>query len=482
MVLTIGLDVGTQGAKGVVYDDEQKIIVARASVEYGLLPTNVVGRAEQDPEQWMDACVQLINIMLHDVSRETVVSIGVSGQQHGLVPVDKEGTVIRQAKLWCDVESKKEAQCLSELLGITIVPSLTLPKVLWLKNNEPENYAKLDTILLPHDYMNFRLTGKKRMECGDASGIGALDIYSREFDNNILQLVDEKLKEKLPPILGPNEVLGKLKPEVSELLGLSEKVFVSPGSGDNMMSALGSGAVSDGVLVLSLGTSGTLFGCSEKPIFDRDGIICPFCDATGRWLPLVCTMSCTGVLEEVKKCFNLSHNELTTLAEQEPIGCNGVNFLPYLKGERTPNWPLASGVIHGLSPGCLRPGLLYRAAIEGVTFTLLNGLKSMKKLGMTSKELRVVGGGSKNPLWRKIIADSFQIPLKFPLESESAALGAALQAGAVWRGVEVAEYILQQEVPVSEETLLPDTGVKLAYQKAYDRHVELGNLLFSSSQ
>jgi len=319
------------------------------------------------------------------------------------------------------------------------------------------------------------------MECGDASGIGALDIYNRVFDKKTLQLVDKDLEPKLPSLIGPNTVLGKLKSELGDQLGFTREVLVSPGSGDNMMSALGAGAVSDGVLIVSLGTSGTLFGCSDKPIFDKDGIVCPFCDATGRWLPLVCTMSCTGALEEVKKSFNLSHEELTSLAEKEPIGCHGVNFLPYLKGERTPNWPLATGVIYGLGPGSLRPGLLYRAAIEGATFTLLNGLKSMEKLGMTAKELRVVGGGSKNPLWRRIIADAFQMLLKFPLEPESAALGAALQAGATWRGKDVAEYVLQQTVPISEETMLPDVSQALAYQKAYERHVELGTLLFGES-
>ena len=482
MPLFIGLDVGTQGTKAILYDDQNKAVVARASVSYGLLSNDVPGRAEQHPETWFAACQETVRCILEKTEdRSDIRGIGVSGQQHGLVALDEKGEVIRPAKLWCDVESNKEAAELSEKLGHVMVPSITLTKILWMKNNEPENYARMRHVLLPHDYINYRLTGRMCMECGDASGVGGLDIVKKCFDREVLDLVDPSLVDKIPPLVNSNAVIGTLTPAAAEALGLPTDVIVSPGSGDNMMSALGAGAVTDGTVVLSLGTSACLFGCSSKPILDKTGVVCEFCDATDQWMPLVCTISCTGVVEEVKRGFGFSHDELTALAEKEPIGCQGVSFLPYLTGERTPNWPHARGVLYGLSPGTLRPGLIYRAALEGATFTVLNGSKRMKALGMTIKELRLVGGGSKNPLWRRIIADAFQVPLRFPLEPESAALGAALQAGAVTSGRPVASYVQAQGVPIAPGILMPNEDVAAEYRDATARHVRIGTRLFEET-
>ncbi|KAK9901627.1 hypothetical protein WJX75_005679 [Coccomyxa subellipsoidea] len=479
--LFVGVDVGTQGAKAVVYDSRSKAVVSRGAYKYDIIKTNVPGRAEQHPSLWIEGGFAAIQSALSEVDRKDVKGIGISGQQHGFVPMDGEGQVIRNAKLWCDVESAEEADQLSDLWEWTLVPGFTASKILWLKNKEPDNFARLRQVLLPHDFFNYHLTGRYVMEAGDASGTGLFDTANRKFDEARMLSIDQSLPEFFPELIGPNEVVGHLRPEIAAELGLTEEVAVAPGSGDNQMSALGAGAVKEGDWVVSLGTSGTLFGATKIPVLDSSGGIAPFCDSTGQFMPLLCTMNCTLAPEEVRKSFGLDHETITRLAKEEAAGCEGVNFLPFLTGERTPNWPHSSGVITGLRPGGMRPGLLYRAALEGATFSLLNGMRMLEKYGVSARELRVVGGGSKNRLWRRIIADAFQLPLRFPAEPESAALGGALQAAAVCAGVPVADYVAQNEPPCEAETLQPDPSKKSAYDDAFDRHQRLSNALFEKS-
>eukprot|EP00891_Asterochloris_glomerata_P002942 jgi/Astpho2/2942/Aster-01084 len=486
MALHLGLDVGTQGCKAVVYDADQNKVVSRGAYQYGILQSNVPGRAEQHPSLWIEGGIAALSEALANVDKAAVKSLGISGQQHGFVPVDKDGEVIRNAKLWCDVESAPQAKKLSAMWDWTLVPGFTASKIAWLKENEPDNFKKLAKVLLPHDYFNYYLTGRYCAEAGDASGTGLFDPAKRDYDPTRLASIDSELHNKFPELITPNEAVGTLRPEVAKQLGLTPDVVVGAGSGDNQMSALGAGAVQEGTWVMSLGTSGTLFGLSPKPILDKSGAVSPFCDASGSWLPLLCTMNCTTVTEDVRKSFNLDHETITQLAEKEEPGCSGVNFLPYITGkqlphklgERTPNWPHSTGVLLGLRPGSLRPGLLYRAAMEGATFSLLAGMKMMESYGLKAKELRVVGGGSKNRLWRRIIADSFQLPLVFPTEPESAALGAALQAAAVQSGVPVAEFVQGHSPPLAEEVVQPDPSAKAAYEAAFKRHVSQGKQLF----
>lgn len=476
--LFLGLDVGTQGCKAIVYNAKDNEVVSRGSYAYDILKTDVPGRAEQHPSLWIKGGVAALNAALQSVDRKSVKALSISGQQHGFVPVDQQGQVIRNAKLWCDVESVEEAKHLSKEWDWTLVPGFTASKILWLKNNEPENFAKLSKVLLPHDYFNYYLTGRFCMEAGDASGTGVFDTANRTYDKRRLGSIDSQLEDKFPQLIGPNEVVGTIKEEVAQQLGLSPDVQVAPGSGDNQMSALGAGAVHEGTWVMSLGTSGTLFGLSTKPVLDPSGAVSPFCDATGSWLPLLCTMNCTTVTEEVRKSFGLDHETITALAEKEPAGSSGVNFLPYITGERTPNWPHSSGVLTGLRPGSLRPGLLYRAAMEGATFSLLAGLKKMEGYGVKATEIRVVGGGSKNRLWRRIIADSFQLPLRFPTEPESAALGAALQAAAVHAGIATPEFIDSHSPPLADLVVEPDASKKDVYEAAFQRHFQYGKQIF----
>lgn len=495
--LYLGLDVGTQGTKALLWESETGEVLGRGSVGYSLTSTRP-GQAEQHPDTWVEACKEAIADALDDAAsmgtrgdavdsrpgRHSVAArvkaVSVSGQQHGLVALDKDHKVIRPAKLWCDVESADEAAELSQLFGFTLVPSFTATKLLWLKRREPENWERLAHVLLPHDYVNFWLTGRLCMEASDASGTGLFDAAARGWDAERIRQLDERLASCLPPLIGASEAVGTLRPEVAAELGLPPEVVVAPGGGDNAMAALGSGAVREGTWVLSLGTSGTLFGPSSKAVLDPSGTICPFADAAGGWLPLLCTLNCTGVTEEVRltvgKC--LDHDSMTNEASTEPPGCHGVTFLPFINGERTPNWPQATGSVLGLRPGLMRPGLLYRAAMEGATFTLLAGMQRMKDYGIAATELRVVGGGSQNKLWRRIVADAFQLPLRFPAEPEAAALGAALQAAAVHTGTPIADFVEAHPPPMEPGVLQPQHTTAAAYEEAFKRHQRWGACLF----
>ncbi|EFJ47490.1 hypothetical protein VOLCADRAFT_91860 [Volvox carteri f. nagariensis] len=401
------------------------------------------------------AVKEVIAQALAGIDASRVVGISVSGQQHGLVVLGDDGEVLRPAKLWCDTESAAEAKELSERLGWTLVPSFTITKLLWLKRHEPAVFEAVRCVLLPHDYINYWMTGRRVMECGDASGTGVLDVAARRWDEEAMEVVDPRVRNMFPPLVAsPEEAIGGLLPEVASELGLAPGVVVAPGSGDNAMSALGAGAAGDGATVMSLGTSGTIFSKSPRPLLDRTGVICSFCDTTGSYLPLLCTLNCTRVLEEVCGAFGMDHATLTDLAGKEPPGCCGVTWLPYMIGERTPCWPHSSGALLGLRPGCLRPGLVYRAAVEGATLSLLSGFRRMVAAGLRpSRRLRLVGGGARNPLWRQMVADVFQMEVLLPSEPDSAALGAALQAAAVVTGESVASYVSKYPPPLHNESL-----------------------------
>jgi len=251
-----------------------------------------------------------------------------------------------------------------------------------------------------------------------------------------------------------------------------------------MMSALGCGCATVGRVAISLGTSGTVFAKTPRAALDVTGTVCPFLDATGGGLPLICTLNCAAVPEEVRHGYGLSRDELQAAAEAEPIGCDGLTMLPFLAGERTPNWPHASGVLHGLRTGHLgRPGLLYRAALEGVTYSLRAGIEGMKEHGLPEhiEELRLVGGGSKSSLWRRIIADTLQVRVACPIQPESAALGAALQAAALHAGAaDIGEWIFENHDAPVGQVVEPDPKAASAYDKAFARYQTVALKAFGS--
>ncbi|MCR9244094.1 MAG: xylulokinase [bacterium] len=460
--LFLGFDVGTQSTKALVIDAARGEVVARAQREYGLLEGLPPGHLEQHPDTWIDAVAATAAAIGQQIDPTRIAGIGVSGQQHGAVVLDGGGAVVRPAKLWCDTATAEQAARLGVPTGFTA------SKLLWLREREPENWRRVQHVLLPHDYVNFRLTGRLSMEAGDASGTGFFDAAARGFDRRAMAAIDPGLDAMVPDLITSGSQAGELSEAGAALLGLRAGVPVAAGGGDNMMSAIGSGATRPGVVVVSLGTSGTIFTRTERPCVDPDGLIAPFCSSDGAWLPLLCVMNLTGVTEEVVALTGKDHAELTAAARAIPAGAEGLLWLPFLAGERVPDLPNATGTLLGMRPGTLRPGTLYRAALEGTSLNLGAGLARLLALGITVDEVRLVGGAAQNELWREILAATFGVPVVPLAEAESAALGAALQA--MWTVARKAEPGLTTDAIASpfvsaRERTVPDPALTARYRE-----------------
>ncbi|MEO8353758.1 MAG: xylulokinase [Chthoniobacteraceae bacterium] len=439
-MISLGIDSGTQSTKTIALDLETGKLLASAAQSYGLIEGLPAGHLEQDPKVWTDAVDATVREVVQQLGKRVaeIKAIGVSGQQHGFVPLNRKNKVIRPAKLWCDTSTA--AQCkefeeefggasgLIKLAGNAILPGYTAPKILWLKQNEPKNFAALETVLLPHDYLNFHLTGERTMEYGDASGTGLLDIREKKWCEPLIEFIDDDLAEALPSVTSSRRAAGLLRESLREAWGLSKgEVTVSAGGGDNMMGAIGTGNVEAGVVTVSLGTSGTVYAFSTEPVIDPQGEVAAFCDSTDRWLPLVCTMNVTVATEQARKLFGWTHAQMEKNIASCPAGAGGLVFLPYLNGERTPNLPLGSGVLHGLTLDTMAPAQIARAAMEGATLGLAYGLNRFRELGIEPTEIRLTGGGSQSAVWRQICADIFGVPTVCLQSAEGAALGAAIQ-------------------------------------------------------
>jgi xylulokinase len=496
-MLTIGIDSGTQSTKTILLDTETGAILASAQRSHTFIEDLPPGHIEQDPHVWTNAVDDTIRECLAQVGarKDEVTAIGVSGQQHGLVVLDKETEVIRPAKLWCDTSTQKQCDQFSQefggveglvkLAGNPMLVGYTAPKILWLKQNEPANYAALHSILLPHDYINFWLTGVKRMEYGDASGTGLMDVRERVWCTPLCDFIDKRLEEFLPKIESSGGVTGLLRDKLRTQWGLKASPIVSAGGGDNMMGAIGTGNIRAGVVTASLGTSGTLYSYSREPIVDKEGEVAAFCDSTDGWLPLVCTMNVTVATEQARHLFGWDHPGFDEALANTPPGAEGLLFLPYLNGERTPNLPNARGLLHGLSTQNMTPGHIARAVTEGVTLGLAYGLKRLRQLGIKPKEIRPTGGGSNSPLWRQICADVFGVPTVCMQSSEGAALGAAIQAcwaheranGKGVRLAELTERLVQLDDNSRNE---PEREAVEVYQGLLSRQSELTRRLHAA--
>lgn len=485
----LGIDSGTQSTKAVVLNLESGEIVASAAQSYSLIDGLAPGHLEQHPSDWVDAMESTILQVLETLGegRSQVKGIGISGQQHGLVVLDANDNVIRPAKLWCDTSTAEQCDQfaaefggtsgLIEKTGNTVLPGYTIPKLLWIRQNEPENFEKIRAVLLPHDYLNYHLTGVKRMEYGDASGTGALNIRTREWDNDLIGFVDPRLIEAFPELGSSNLAHGTIRGELADKFGLNPDVIISAGGGDNMMGAIGTGNVRPGVITASFGTSGTLYGCSDQPVIDPRGEVAAFCDSTDRWLPLVCTMNVTVVTELVRDWFGWDLETLEAQIRSVPAGAGGVAFLPYLNGERTPNLPNGSAVIHGMNGSNATPAHIARAAMEGATLGLAYGLKRFEELGLNPSEIRLTGGGSKSAIWRQISADVFGVPVVALKTAEGASLGGAIQA-AHTAGEGTYDSLCERLVELDESTRCePEEAAKALYEEALQNQTSLTQTL-----
>lgn len=483
MDLVAGIDAGTQSLKVVVYGPAGRQLIASASAPLDLASA-ADGSREQQPAAWvaaLQACFRAIDSKV----RSRISALAVSGQQHGFVPIDAAGEVLAPAKLWCDTSTSAECVQIMDALGgpartialagNPILTGYTASKLPWTKTHRPDAYARLATILLPHDYLNFVLTGQRFCEYGDASGTGWLDVRTRTWSTELLRATDPErdLADCLPRIAAPEEVFD-IDPATAVALGLPATVKVAVGGGDNMMAAIGTGCVVPGRLAMSLGTSGTLFAYADTPVVDPDGAWAAFCSSTGGWLPLICTMNCTVVTEQVASAFGFSTRDGDTHLQATPPGADGLVMLPFLNGERTPDLPLGKGVLAGLDTTNMTPAHLFRAAMEGATYSLKYGYDAFVRAGMRFDRIVLTGGGSNSAQWRQMVADVFGLPVDVPTQSEGAAFGAALQA--LWalghaRGdaASIAD-IADQHVAVDPlQSAHPDPMRKHAYATAYAR-------------
>ncbi|MDI6848714.1 MAG: xylulokinase [Candidatus Saccharicenans sp.] len=440
-MLALGLDSGTQGTKALVVRAETGEVIGRGYSRHLQITGLKPGHSEQDPRGWVQAMEEAIGQALQTAGANPrhVTCLGVSGQQHGLVPLDADHRPLRPAKLWNDTSTVEEAEeivralggrkAFIDKLGINLAVGYTASKIFWLKKHEPENYRRLRLILLPHNYLNLYLTGMAHMEYGDASGTGLMDIRQRCWHPEVLQAIDPELENKLPPLSHPAEPVGYLRQEVAARFGF-QRVLVSAGGGDNMMAAIGTGNVIPGIFTVSLGTSGTVFSFSDRPFIDPEGEIAAFCDSTGGWLPLLCTMNVTNATELLKELLLIDTLELESLADRAGAGAAGLIFLPFVDGERVPVLPEASGVFFGLNRQNFDRCHLTRAVMEGTVLNFGYGFSRLKALGLRPSEIRATGGGARSRTWLQIVADVLEAPVVTLKEPESAAYGAALQA--IW--------------------------------------------------
>ena len=472
-MLVVGLDVGTQSTKGLLIDPERGLVLARSASAYGLIEGLAPGAAEQDPATWEQASVDVLRPLIAAASEagQTIRAIGVSGQQHGCVLLDRDGQPVRAAKLWCDTETAKEAAQLSEILGHSIPTGYTASKVRWVARHEPDAWAKTKTVLLPHDFLNLRLTGEACMEAGDASGTGWFDPRTRTFDKRAMEAVDPALSGKVPGLIGAGEPAGVVSEAGAKRFGLAPGTLVSSGGGDNMMSAIGAGASTPGACVVSMGTSGTVFTYSDQPVIDPEGLIAPFCDSSGGWLPLLCVMNLTGVTEGVVRLTGRDHGDLTRAATQIKAGCEGLLWMPFLAGERVPDLPGATGTLLGMRDQHLDGAMLYRAALEGTSLNLGWGVGRLNRLGVDTSRLHLVGGAAQNPLWRQILGAVLKAEVRVLEEPEAAALGAGLQAAWTHGRVEGAGVVTLSELsapflgaPGTSEPVHPELSEHYAAQ------------------
>lgn len=494
-IFTLGIDSGTQGSKAVIFDWKARQIIGEGYATHDLT-TRSDGSMEQDPLWWIESCQKAIRTVLQKsaIDPKTIKAIGVSGQQHGFVPLDSAGNVIRPARLWCDTATSAQCEAITEKMGgikkvissigNSVAVGFTASKVLWLKEMEPENYQKLDKMLLPHDYLNYWLTGEKKTECGDASGTAYFDVKNRCWSKEILNSIDDsgKLEHCLPELIKSEEPIGTIRREIAEEFGFSNDVIVSSGGGDNMMAAIGTGNVADGVVTASFGTSGTIYANSTNPIIDPQGELAGFCSSTGSWLPLVCTMNVTVSTELTRRLLGLDIQKLNQLAEKAPVGSEGIILLPYFNGERTPALPQAKATLFGINSLNYTQENLSRSAMEGATFGLKYGMDVLQNQGIKADEIRLVGGGSKSAIWRQIAADIFNCPVICPVVEEAGALGAALQAvwcfehqqGSAISLKEITESCVQLDTNKRAEPIAKNIS---AYSEIFEQYLKLNNAL-----
>ncbi len=476
----LGLDVSTTGVKALLIDTHGQVVASVTRPHPSFAPHPLW--SEQRPQDWEEGATGAIHSALEaaGVPGERVVAVGLTGQMHGMVALDERGDVVRPAILWNDQRTAAECdeirdrvgrQRLIALSGNDALTGFTAPKVLWTRRHEPDHYARIRQILLPKDYLRYRLTGEFAMDKADGSGTLLFDLARRDWSPEILSALDIPT-EWLPPTFEGPETTGTISAEAAQRTGLRAGTPVVAGGGDQAAQAVGVGAVTPGVLALTLGTSGVLFATTDSPVVEPEGRLHAFCHAVpGRWHLMGVMLSAAGSFQWLRDTLapSASFEALIDEAANAPAGSDGLLFLPYLTGERTPYPdPQARGAWVGLTARHTRAHII-RATLEGVAFGLRDMLTLMRASGLAVPDsARISGGGARGALWREIVASVLNIDLEIPRTTEGAAFGAALLAGVgagIWPDVESATNAL-----VTDERTAPNHADVSRYDTLYGQY------------
>ena len=474
----IGVDLGTSAVKLLLMDQEGQVVNI-VSREYPLSFPHP-GWSEQNPEDWWEQSKEGIKELISKIDATEVAGISFGGQMHGLVILDENDQVIRPAILWNDGRTTKETDYLNQVIGKEKLSEytaniafagFTAPKILWVKENEPENFAKICKIMLPKDYLAYCLTGVHCCDYSDASGMLLLDVKNKCWSEQMMEICGVS-REQMPELFESYEKVGILKPEVAKELGLPETCLVAAGAGDNAAAAVGTGTVGDGQCNVSLGTSGTIFISSENFGVDPHNALHAFAHADGHYHLMGCMLSAASCnkwwAEEILQTKDFA-------AEQAPIqklGENNVFFLPYLMGERSPhNNPDARGVFFGMSMDTTRADMT-QAVLEGVAFGLRDSLEVARSLGINIERTKICGGGAKSPLWKKIIANVMDLKVDVPENEEGPSMGGAMLAAVGCGAYPDVETICKKMVKVVD-TVEPDPELVAKYEEKYQKFRKL---------
>lgn len=469
----IGIDLGTSSVKLLLLGDEGicNIVSREYPVSY-----KKPGWSEQNPEDWWMETIEGIKELTKDIDKSQVKSLSFGGQMHGLVILDENDNIIRPAILWNDTRTQKETDYLNnvtgkkrlvDLTGNIAFAGFTAPKIMWVKNNEPENFSKISKIMLPKDYIAYKLTGNHCTDLSDASGMLLLDVEHRVWSKEMLEITGVK-EEQLPKLYESYEVVGTIKKDIAYKLGFNN-VKVIAGAGDNAASALGTGTVNNGDCNISLGTSGTVFVSSDSYKADYDNAIHNFCHSNGKYHYMACMLSAASCNKWWLENIIGTDDYISAYSNYNSLGENTVFFLPYLMGERSPlNDSEIRGMFYGMSMSTTRQDMSV-AILEGVAFALRQNIDIIKSMGINIKKSRICGGGTKNRLWLEIIANVLNIDLEVPVNQEGASYGAALLAV---KGCSEEEYNkFMSNIEISS-VIKPNKDIVKKYDEKYKQFIK----------
>ena len=479
-MLYIGIDLGTSACK-LLLVNEQGEVLNTVTKEYPLSFPQP-GWSEQEPAHWWNACLTGIPELLAGFDAARVRAMGAGGQMHGLVALDKDDRVIRPAILWNDGRTAKQVTYLNDTVGRATLNArtaniafagFTAPKLLWVREQEPERFAAIEKIMLPKDYLVYRLTGVHATDCSDAAGMLLLDVEQRRWSKEMLDLCGLR-EAQMPKLFESSDVVGTLLPDVAAALGLPEGVLVCAGAGDNAAAAVGTGTVGNGGCNISLGTSGTIFISSEKFGVDPNNALHAFCHADGGWHLMGCMLSAASCnkwfCEDILGTTDYAAEQADI--NPEKLGRSHVYFLPYLMGERSPiNDTDARGVFIGMTMDTSRADLV-QAVLEGVAFAIRDSFEVARALGISIPRSNICGGGSKSALWRTILANVLGIPLDIVKTEQGPGYGAALLAMVADGQYETVQAACDALVEVVD-TVEPNADLTARYEDRYQRFKQI---------